>query len=377
MAVSRKPLLAKLAPMFGSQTENLAVEALGHILSGSETARHALSLLLQDGGADVGRIARVQTQASGDDGARPDLVGCDRDGKERVLIEAKFWASLTENQPNGYLRRLAEPRAQRPCALLFVAPEMRMDSLWAELRREVATSASGLALTEPDGAEGLPSALAGEGRHLMLTSWRNLLNRMATAVSGVADSHTETDIRQLQGLAELEDDEAFLPLRREELGPQVPRRIRDLTRLVDDAIYRAVKTDWASMEQRRMVATATRYGVWLRFSQAETVFETADAFFGIDHALWARHRDTPLWLVFSSSSTPPELRRTLEPLLYEDPPKLIGETGEDMNIPVELPTGKEYGAVREAGMACLAGIARQIGPCGQRQATATPPPQDD
>ena len=357
MTASRKTLLAKLAPMFGSQTENLAVEALGHILSGSEAARHALSLLLQSGGADVGEIAWVQTQATGNDGARPDLVGTDQDGKERVLIEAKFWASLTENQPTGYLRRLAEPGARRPCALLFVAPKMRMESLWAELLREVATPGSGIALTDPGGAEGLPSALAGEGRYLMLTSWRNLLERMATAVSGMADSHTETDIRQLQGLAELEDDEAFLPLRREELGPQLPRRIHDLTRLVDDAISRAVETEWASVEGAKKTATARSYGIWMTFSQAN-----ASAFFGIDYASWARYRDTPLWIKFYQNYTSPELYRALEPLRRTDPPELIGPAGGDMNIPIEVPTGKEYNAVCNGVVARLEEIARLIGP---------------
>ena len=361
MVVSRKPLLAKLAPMFGSQTENLAVEALGHILSESEAARHALSLLLQSGGADVGHIAQMQTQASSDDGARPDLVGRDRDGRERVLIEAKFWASLTENQPNGYLRRLAEPRARRPCALLFVAPEMRMESLWAELRREVATSASGLALTDSGGAEGLPSALVGEGRHLMLTSWRNLLNRMATGASGMADSHTETDIRQLQGLAELQDVEAFLPLRREDLGPQVPRRIRDLTRLVEDTISRAVKTEWASIKGSRFGGTAMSYGISMTFPRAQAAVQKAVAFFGVEYTLWARHRDTPLWLVFYASSASPDLRQALEPLRHLDPPGLIGDAGGNMNIPIALPIGKEYSAVCDAVVARLEEIARQIG----------------
>ena len=62
MVANRRTLLAQLAPMFGSQTENLAVE----------------------------------------DGARPDLARVDQDGEDRVLIEAKFWAGLTENQP-GWL----------------------------------------------------------------------------------------------------------------------------------------------------------------------------------------------------------------------------------------------------------------------------------
>ena len=62
MTANRKTLLAQLAPMFGPQTENLAVEALGHILFGSEAARNALSELLLAGGADVGQIAQVRTQ---------------------------------------------------------------------------------------------------------------------------------------------------------------------------------------------------------------------------------------------------------------------------------------------------------------------------
>ena len=100
MTAHHQTLLAKLAPKFGPQTENLAVDALGHILSGSEAARRALSNVIADGGAVVGEIAQVRTQAqaTGKEGARPDLAGFDRDGRERVLIEAKFWAGLTGNQ---------------------------------------------------------------------------------------------------------------------------------------------------------------------------------------------------------------------------------------------------------------------------------------
>ena len=86
----------------------------------------------------------------------------------------------------------------------------------------------------------------------MLTSWRSLLGRMATKASAAADSHTETDIRQLQGLAEQQDEEAFLPLRQEELGPQLPRRVIDLTGLVDDAVNRANQTEWASTTGHKM-----------------------------------------------------------------------------------------------------------------------------
>lgn len=143
MADNRRTLLAKLAPMFAVQTENVAVEALGHILSGSEPARRALSDVVRAGGAEVGRIVRVHTQATGEERARPDLAGFDGRGDERVLIEAKFWAGLTANQPMSYLERLPD---QQPSALLFVAPAARVESLWAELRRHVSESASGIRL---------------------------------------------------------------------------------------------------------------------------------------------------------------------------------------------------------------------------------------
>lgn len=78
-------LLAKLTPKFGPHPENIAVEALGHILSTSPAAVHALEDVLQTGGAAIGRITSVKTQASGEGGTRPDLAGFDQHDKERVL----------------------------------------------------------------------------------------------------------------------------------------------------------------------------------------------------------------------------------------------------------------------------------------------------
>ena len=160
-----------------------AVDALGHILSGSEAARRALSNVIADGGAVVGEIAQVRTQATGKEGARPDLAGFDRDGRERVLIEAKFWAGLTDNQPVAYLKRLP---ANTPSALLFVAPAARLETLWNELRRTVAKSQSGITLAKGSEATALRSAPAGGKRHLLLTSWQAMLGRMATEAAAAS-----------------------------------------------------------------------------------------------------------------------------------------------------------------------------------------------
>ena len=354
MTANRRTLLARLAPLFGPQTENLAVEALGHILTESEAARSALSELLQAGGAEVGLVAQVRTQDAGEDGARPDLVGSDQDGEDCVLIEAKFWAGLTANQPGGYLERLES--AQQPSALLFVAPAQRLDSLWPELCR-LTESATEVALDSD--AEGLRSARTGAGPYLMITSWRSLLGRMAAKVSGAGDSHTETDIRQLQGLAEQQDKEAFLPLRREELGPQLPRRVIDLTGIVDDAVGRVSETEWVSTEGARMAATATSYGIWLTLPRAERVYGKFSSYFGVSYGHWARHRDTPLWLWLWH--TPADLRRRLEQLRDRNRLELVG-TGKKLHVPIEVPLARERGEVLDAVVERLLEIARLIMP---------------
>lgn len=348
---NRKTLLAQLAPLFGSQTENLAVEALGHILSGSAAARGALSELLEAGGAGIGQVAEVRTQDVGEDGARPDLVGADRDGKERVLIEAKFWAGLTENQPGGYLARLAP--ARQPSALLFVAPAQRMAALWAELCR-LSETASGNASQSP--VEELRSAATSTGPYLMLTSWRSLLGRMAAKASAAADSHAEIDIRQLRGLTEQQDAEAFLPLRREELGPQLPRRVIDLSGLVDDAIGRVAETEWVSIKGAKKTATSTSYGIWMTFLRARPIGDTAP-FFGVDFGLWARHGNTPVWLRFHHPSG--VLRRGVQPLRQGNPLGLL-ETSAWVNVPIELPVEKERGAVLDAVVARILEVAQLL-----------------
>ena len=170
----------------------MAVEALGYILSKSPSSRSTLNRVLQGGVEGLSSIERVLTQVTGDTGARPDLVGFDKEGKERVLIEAKFWAGLTENQPNGYLERLP---SDGPSALLFVAPETRRNTLWTELLRRLNTD-----LMDESEGDGLRSGRVGDcDRYLVLTSWRSLLGQMANQSSEAGDSSAQIDIRQLQG----------------------------------------------------------------------------------------------------------------------------------------------------------------------------------
>ena len=224
-------LLAYLAPRLTGRTEDIAVEALGYILSNSIAARSGLFELLRAGGAEIPEVVAVKTQAS-KDRTRPDLVGFDDQGRERVLVEAKFWAGLTDNQPKAYLDRLTDNGGAT--ALLFVAPKARLETLWAELCRLTGCE-PGPAAEDPRSA-----AIAGD-KSLILSSWPALLTSLSAQAALQGDRVVEADISQLRALCERQDEAAFLPLRPDEFAPAFPRRLLQLNRLIDDATELAVK----------------------------------------------------------------------------------------------------------------------------------------
>ena len=349
--MKQQTLLAHLALQnkFRDKYENIAVEALGHILSESDAARHALSDVLRTGGAEVGKIAWVKTQARGEEGTQPDLASFDQYNKERVLIEAKFWAGLTDNQPVAYLERLPENQTS---VLLFVAPAKRFELLWQEMCRLVKEAK--IELVRGHEEANLRSATVGGKRLLMLISWMALLDRMDSRASTSRESHTESDIQQLRGLAEQMDDEAFLPLRQEELGSEFPRRLRNLERLVDDVIERLGQKELASDKKKR--TTRTSYEWYLKLSGA-------GAWFGLDDDQWViRDTHTPLWLHFNAAwqSVQPfsEIRERLQPLAPE-----LFEYGDDvLVVPIYPPVGVEYDAVLKAVVARLKEVAELINP---------------
>ncbi len=125
-------LFGHLASRLSSHPENIATEALNYVLDRSTVARRAFVQYAAQDGTDLPETLSFRTQETGDDVAIPDLVGLDREGRQVLLVEAKFWAGLTENQPVSYLKRLP---SGIDGLLLFVAPATRFPTLWPELLR--------------------------------------------------------------------------------------------------------------------------------------------------------------------------------------------------------------------------------------------------
>lgn len=222
MTTNRESLVSHLVYRLSNQTELVATHSLAYILNKSEAAKSALGDVLCAGGPeDIGPIERVAAEVDGDNEERVDLAAYNKLGEERVLIEAKFWAGLTKNQPGTYLDRL--PKDDRPSVLLFVAPERRLPTLWGHVLQRAKDTDSqwetiaesgdlraAVLLWRPDrkGVKGLlpkKQPFVRGNRWLMLTSWRALLGAMASRADIEGDGLAGEDIRQLNALCEQQD----------------------------------------------------------------------------------------------------------------------------------------------------------------------------
>lgn len=346
-------LFGHLVTRFGSaQAENLATEGLNYVLGRSAEARRSFLRFLERAGRPFPTDLTFATQAADVDGGIPDLVG--RDGNTvAVIIEAKFWAGLTGNQPNTYLARLPAGGL-----LAFVAPALRFESLWPELLVRCRDAGHAVEEVNGCGADWRVAKLADE-RRLALTSWRAALEAIHTGLQQAGEQAAAADVLQLRGLADRMDADAFLPLASEELTARTGKRIIQFCQLVDDAVARLKSQGIADTTGCR--SDGDRHGSYYRPFRlgpfgCDLIFDTRG---------WAA-RGIPLTLRVRDGRWHPskEVAEALAPIGRDDPSRLIvSEWG------VFLPIRPELGVEREV---VLSGIVARILPVAWIAAQWTP-----
>lgn len=302
-------LFGELATKFGRSPEDLATEGLCCLLRHSVAAEAFIGDLNEKTGVTLPSSMTFRTQEEAEDGdGQPDMRGIGGDGSTQLLVESKFWAGLTENQPNGYLRELIGTGG----VLLFLVPHPRRPYIWPKIREEAASE------FEVRGRNSSESSFAlrlGEEAALLLQSWRDTLNVMESAVrseGGLRD--LLEDVHQVQSLCDRYSGEGFLPLRGDEVGQDVGKRIRQLQEITMDLRPR-IEDRWGvntglSVSKKRHAFTATLHGF--------------DATIGILHVWWARKGQSPFWMRLDTQ-TPNQQDRVLQALKSETYAKRGGD----------------------------------------------------
>ena len=222
-------LLGRLYSHIRGSQEDVATLSLQYIVSQSPALTAAFSRLLTSSLSCAEADLHFICQASGEDRERPDIAGLDLTGKELLLCEAKFYAGLTDNQPNRYLDRLAD---ENGLGLVFLCPAARRINLWSQL----------LPLCGNRSVEPLSDfCVSVGGIRMSILTWSEVIETIRTTASAYA-AHTLSDIDQLDGFCRQMDTEAFIPFTSEDFGPIVARR-EDRYYQVIDAVIDALHAD--------------------------------------------------------------------------------------------------------------------------------------
>jgi len=215
-------LLGEMSLRFSPHPENVATEALLYILKQHKRAWPALHRYFLRTNIALPTNVAFRSQAWGEDQSQPDLLGSDEDGDPILIIEAKFWAGLTPNQPVTYLRRLIQGK---PGLLAIVCPGMRVVTLWEKLA--ILCQEGGLNLGQPIDVDAeYRVALLGANHGLCITSWGALLSVLRREAETSRHDMLMGDIKQLGGLSSRMDNDAFLPLSPRDISPEIGRRVQ-------------------------------------------------------------------------------------------------------------------------------------------------------
>jgi hypothetical protein len=205
-----------------------------------------------------------------------------------VIIEGKFWASLTDNQPLTYLARQrgalekTDPGA-RSGVLVFLVPTRRQSLIAAELEIRMGCLSAPIAGTDLIELD--------NGQRVIVATWGRLLDEMRQSLERAGAHAALADLGQLAGLCDRADAEAMLPFTASEIGSEVARRVYDLHEIVDLVTDELIRRKQVDVRGLRAVGGKGRYGRYMRVVSSGHIVELAVLLWS-----WAELYPSPIWL---------------------------------------------------------------------------------
>ena len=257
-------LLAHIASKFISEYENVANSSIAYLLNEYPASREALRSIL-----DVDRVpAYYVTELSSGSNGRPDVTGLDSHGGKAVIIEGKFWAKLTPNQPGNYLKEITDDGK-----ILFLTLEKRIGSLNIEIEKRIG-----------EGAE-----------KVVVYSWPDFLTAVETQNNKDHNGHLASDLLQIRELCQKMDVEGMPPLSASDLDPMNGRVASNLSDVIDDC--NTLLREWEHSDFQGLNSVSKKYGHGFYFRGY-----AFGCFLENDSRKWfVRDNHTPIWLSINVS----------------------------------------------------------------------------
>lgn len=276
-----KSLLAHLYSRIRGSQEDVATIALQYIVSQSKELNGAFTQLLATSiERPLDESLQYICQAVGENKERPDMAGLDKEGREIVLCEMKFYAGLTHNQPQSYIDRL---RKDGGTGLIFVCPKAREQSLWTKLKERC----SAQVVTTVN-----RRCICVDGVHMAILTWAEVVELLHKVASASA-VELLADIRQLEGYCAQMDSDAFIPFSPEELTAENAKLAERYYEVVDRTIDLLCDDETVKTSKKGLKATAYRKGYTRSLFLDEFTITL-----NYDRDLWKNPGsiETPFWL---------------------------------------------------------------------------------
>jgi hypothetical protein len=266
----------------GSQ-EDIASFGLTYVLQRSSTARQALSKIIQMDNGLIFENINYSTQNVGEKLERPDISGIDKSGNEVIILEAKFWSSLTDNQPVEYLRRLG---LGNKSILMFIVPTLRVRPLFNEIQIRLKQTGENFV---PDNTNHLFTL---NNQKVIIKTWDEILQTIRLHLVQAHEQTLLSDIDQIIGFCDTIDNNAFQPYQSEDFSPSIAKKINSFYDLADKVIDELKKRGLASTDGLK--STPQKYG----YSKYFNMNTMRGVILNVSFDFWEKVADTPIWLSF-------------------------------------------------------------------------------
>ena len=255
----QESLLSHIASNFISQYENVANSSVAYLLNKYPAARNVLQEMLNLSSLPTHYLTELSTNSNG----RPDITGLDENGAKIVIIEGKFWANLTNKQPENYLNELGTDGR-----LLFLVPDKRLKSLELEIEKRLVV----------------------KDERVIIKSWYAFLELIEIENNKEHNSQLASDLMQLRELCMKMDEEGMPPLSMSDLDPMNGRLAYQFADLIDECNARIRLWDHSDFNGTRSQSTKFGHGFYFK------AYNLACYLYFSSYDWFKKEGHTPIWL---------------------------------------------------------------------------------